>query len=265
MAKNIDNTENEQSGGKTLSGNQDVFLRLPYGLAKKHGIDTANMTPRQVWEALKGKGVDAEQEMSKLKAQLSGGNKGESESDSQPKAREYKHKDIIEKLGLKRAVHPKTKEPALLPQLSRPNEEELAYIRTHKAEIFEEVDAIAKEAKDAGNARQKKIDGIEGLSDIRETINAWEEYEYQRERDIASGRGWVTARAPSTSVEELRQRYPRAAAYLRAESFARASNYNKAGAGRRALERIIDGENYTQVLQDMEKEWSDAVRSNIWD
>lgn len=32
--------------------------RLAYGLAKKHGIDTEGMTPKQVWEALKKAGID---------------------------------------------------------------------------------------------------------------------------------------------------------------------------------------------------------------
>ena len=31
--------------------------RIAYGLAKKHGIDTAGMSPKEVWEALKEKGV----------------------------------------------------------------------------------------------------------------------------------------------------------------------------------------------------------------
>lgn len=34
--------------------------RIAYGLAKKHGIDTAGMSPREVWEALKEKGVTKE-------------------------------------------------------------------------------------------------------------------------------------------------------------------------------------------------------------
>lgn len=31
--------------------------RIAYGLAKKHGIDTTGMSPQQVWDALKEKGV----------------------------------------------------------------------------------------------------------------------------------------------------------------------------------------------------------------
>ena len=32
--------------------------RIAYGLAKRYGIDTSNMSPREVWQALKKKGVN---------------------------------------------------------------------------------------------------------------------------------------------------------------------------------------------------------------
>lgn len=45
--------------------------RVAYGLAKKHGIDTTGMSPAQVWDALKEKGVslgaDREAEQTRLK------------------------------------------------------------------------------------------------------------------------------------------------------------------------------------------------------
>lgn len=34
--------------------------RIAYGLAKKNGIDTKGMSPKEVWEALKGKGITSE-------------------------------------------------------------------------------------------------------------------------------------------------------------------------------------------------------------
>ncbi len=34
--------------------------RIAYGLAKKYGIDTTGMTPGEVWDALKDKGVNPE-------------------------------------------------------------------------------------------------------------------------------------------------------------------------------------------------------------
>lgn len=36
--------------------------RIAYGLAKKHGIDTDGMTPKQVWDALNEKGIDWQRE-----------------------------------------------------------------------------------------------------------------------------------------------------------------------------------------------------------
>lgn len=36
--------------------------RIAYGLAKKHGIDTEGMTPKEVWDALNDKGIDWKKE-----------------------------------------------------------------------------------------------------------------------------------------------------------------------------------------------------------
>ena len=35
--------------------------KIAYGLAKEYGIDTKGMSPKEVWEALKEKGVSNEQ------------------------------------------------------------------------------------------------------------------------------------------------------------------------------------------------------------
>lgn len=31
--------------------------RVAYGLAKKYGIDTTDMSPKEIWEALRKKGI----------------------------------------------------------------------------------------------------------------------------------------------------------------------------------------------------------------
>ena len=43
---------------------------MAYGLAKKHGIDTTGMTPKEVWDALKEKGIsqaDASEKSKEIK------------------------------------------------------------------------------------------------------------------------------------------------------------------------------------------------------
>lgn len=61
-----DGEEPENGNGnsvKVTTGN----TRIPYGLAKREGIDTTGMTPREVWEALEGKGYSASEVYTKLK------------------------------------------------------------------------------------------------------------------------------------------------------------------------------------------------------
>lgn len=60
-------------------------------------------------------------------------------------------------------------------------------------------------------------------------------------------------------------KYPRAAAYLKANEYAKAANDAKAIAGKKARERIINGENYDNVIADMEDEWKSYCNKNIWD
>lgn len=44
-----------------------------------------------------------------------------------------------------------------------------------------------------------------------------------------------------------------------------AANYAKSSAGRTALEKIINGEDYAQAIADMEAEWSAYCDAHIWD
>lgn len=56
------------SGGKIMADN-----RIAYGLAKKYGIDTKGMSPKQVWDALKEKGVSQENAEEKYSSDGIGG------------------------------------------------------------------------------------------------------------------------------------------------------------------------------------------------
>jgi len=87
---------------------------------------------------------------------------------------------------------------------------------------------------------------------------------YERTRAaIESGDGVL----PSTSlvdVDSVRRGYPVAAACIRAESYADASNDQKAAAGRKAVNRILAGENYAQVIVEMNAQWREAAKAAVW-
>lgn len=69
---------------------------------------------------------------------------------------------------------------------------------------------------------------------------------------------------PTVQISTANETYPIAAAYLKAESFENASNYAKSSAGKKAKERIANGEDYITALADMEAEWNEHVEANMW-
>jgi hypothetical protein len=59
--------------------------------------------------------------------------------------------------------------------------------------------------------------------------------------------------------------YPVANAYLTAESWSCAAHHVKSSAGRKAKERIRNGEDYIKVLEEMEAEFKAYCEDHIWD
>ena len=110
-----------------------------------------------------------------------------------------------------------------------------------------------------------KIEAIEGLKEIENATIIWNNYsrslENNFDNEYASS---ILPTPPKVTVDELKKKYPRAAAYILAESWVISNNYKKADAGRKALERIINGDDYKQVIKDMKDEFAREVGEN-WD
>lgn len=126
--------------------------------------------------------------------------------------------------------------------------------------------AEREEARRQAAERQARIDAIPGLKEIRALIEAragWRD-ELTRQMDSESGCTSMPG-YPEGDVKALYARYPRAAAYLRAEAWAEAENDVKSQAGAVALEKILDGEPYEEALAEMEQTWQAHVRSHMWD
>lgn len=127
--------------------------------------------------------------------------------------------------------------------------------------VLDEIKTILLEEKAEREARR---DAIPGIKEIEEARSAWDKYHYIYDKVIADGEGRMPTK-PAVSITELFEKYPKAAAMLQAEAYSSASNVAKSSAGRKARERIIDGEDYTQVIADMEKEWTDYCDEHVWD
>lgn len=148
---------------------------------------------------------------------------------------------------------------------SKPSNEDVDFIKTNKLAIIDYIrsEQIAKEK--AAGERQRKIDAIEGLTELENAIDEHNQYHYEIERRMQNENlSSFLPKKPESSIAEFKTKYPRAAAYLLAQSWESASNINKYSAGKKALERIINGEDYEVVIKEMEAEWDASTQKNIW-
>lgn len=133
----------------------------------------------------------------------------------------------------------------------------------------EEIKAILlkkfDEEQRAAEEREAKINAIPGLKEIQAAKEDLENWHYEFEDSFKDVGGMGVRPKPQYDFEALYKKYPRAYAFLKAEAYSRAANYAKAAAGKKALERIINGEECDAVLSEMESEWSAYCNEHVWD
>lgn len=138
-------------------------------------------------------------------------------------------------------------------------------IKSRKPEILAYYKAKRDAAEKEREERQMKIDAIEGLTELKKAIADWDKYHYQFNKCMESECPSGFPQKPNVDIAELKLKYPKASAYLKAENWSFASHYKKSSLGEKALERIINGENYEEVINNMEKSWSDYCEEHMWD
>lgn len=122
----------------------------------------------------------------------------------------------------------------------------------------------------AWEERKAKIAAIPGLKEIVDAIDdltQWHE-EFSRSFDErhGAGCGGLGVRAkPQYDLEAMRAQYPRAAAYLKMHNWSRKEFIEQAIIGKKALEKIINNDNWEQAVADAEKELDDYITAHIWD
>lgn len=101
---------------------------------------------------------------------------------------------------------------------------------------------------------------IEGLVELQRATIAWDRY---RNDWYAFEEGYseYIPRRPKVDVSALRNKYPRAAAYMKASKWMESPNYNKSEIGMRAMERILAGEDHMDVIQSMMNEWDACCKA----
>jgi hypothetical protein len=139
-------------------------------------------------------------------------------------------------------------------------------LKTRKQEIIDYLVAEEAAAKAAAEDRKAKIAAIEGLAELQAARDAEAEYHHEFNRRLEDeALSSIMPARPKVSAEDVAAKHPRAAAYIKAENWTYSNNYTKNAAGRKALERIINGEDHEQVLAEMEAEWSAHCDQHVWD
>lgn len=138
-------------------------------------------------------------------------------------------------------------------------------IRANKEEILSFFKAKEEKERKEFEERQARIDAIPGLKEIENAIDDLIEWRREFNKSFEDVGGLGVRPKPEYDLEQMYKDYPVAAAYLKAEKMANKANYELALIGRKALERIIDGENHEVVISDMDKEEKDFVEKHMWD
>lgn len=152
----------------------------------------------------------------------------------------------------------------------KPTQTQVAELRELKDNIITELkhrrEVERKRVDEAMAARNAKLAAIEGLEELQDARNAEANYHHEVNRRFEDeALSSIMPARPKVSAKDVAAKYPRAAAYVKAEGWTYASNYAKNAAGRKAVERILEGEDYAQVLAEMDAEWSAHVRDHAWD
>ena len=146
-----------------------------------------------------------------------------------------------------------------------PRDKAVKLVKAHPAEMQEiKATLMAEDAEERETAERRRNfrDAIPGLNELEAAKAEQAAYREAFARAVDSGDGIYPAK-PKSDPEELSARYPMAAAMLRAESYSRTSNDRKASAGRKAVERILDGEDWEKATSDMENEWCKVTSEHM--
>jgi hypothetical protein len=145
-----------------------------------------------------------------------------------------------------------------------PRDKAVKLLKAHPAEMQEIKAALMAEERETAERRRNFRAAIPGLKELEAAKEEQAAYREAFSRAVDSGDGIYPAK-PESDPAVLSAQYPMEAAMLRAESYSCAANYRKAGAGRKAVERILDGEDWEKAISDMETEWHEAALEHMWD
>lgn len=122
--------------------------------------------------------------------------------------------------------------------------------------------AYLQQQKADSEARKAKIEAIEGLAELRDAIYAMAQYKEKMNKMFDSESGVLAIAKPTPTPAEVSAKYPRAAAYIKAENWTYSENYKKSAIGKNALEAIINGGDHEEAIKAMEDTFDAAC--DMW-
>lgn len=137
-----------------------------------------------------------------------------------------------------------------------------------------ELDAIraqfkfeADEAERKAAERKAKVDAIEGVRELESAYFQLEVYRWKMNAmmDDEYNDGVFPPKRPPVDINALRERYPRAAAYVDAKDWSDSLHHAKSAAGMVAVQKILDGQDYEQAIADMHSEWNTYSKNHTFD
>jgi len=135
-------------------------------------------------------------------------------------------------------------------------------IKARKPEIIKYLQGVEAEKKEATRVYIEKLDKM-GVTEIHRVAAMWDKYRQDQKRAEESETYTATVAMPTIKTADVLSANPVGAAYVQAENYIMASNYMKSAAGRRAMEAIMDGKDYTEAIAQMEAEWTEAATKSI--
>ena len=172
-------------------------------------------------------------------------------------------KDIIKKYNLqavekdgKMMVHTRARVPA----------KDVAAIKENRDEILKEILDAKEQKKRAYQERQAKIDAIPGLMEIKAELEKAADWRrrFNASFETEDGGGWGVGPRPEYDFAAAYKKYPQAHAYLIAEKEAYKANFELAEIGRKALEKVINGQ-WKEAMDDLKREEDEFVDRHAWD
>lgn len=132
------------------------------------------------------------------------------------------------------------------------------FIRVQAAPAIElEIDRIKKDDDAAKEAREVKLaEAIPGLRQLQAAIESEAQYfeSFNKMMEDENNDGVNAPSAPAESSDALRAKYPKAAAYAKAQGYSYASHFEKAGAGKKAM-RLLEAGGTVEEANEVLENW----------